>query len=88
MEPPECRDFMANLAEMPLKKCNALVGCSENAEWYVDFHGCEGVCTCGEHKDIWVYEINSVLSDRGEVHCPGCDRVFTILPRIMNWRKI
>jgi hypothetical protein len=84
----ECREYMAQTAEIPLKKCDALLGCSKPAEWYVDFHGCEGVCACDEHKAIWVYEINSTISDQGEIPCLGCNHSFTTLPRIMNWRPI
>jgi hypothetical protein len=88
MAPTECRDFMANLAEMPLKRCDVLLGCGRYAEWYVDFHGCEAVCTCDEHKETWVYEINAALAAQGEVPCLGCNTLFTTLPRIMSWRRM
>lgn len=88
MEPQECRDFMAKIAEAPAKRCDALLGCDKSAEWYVNFHGCENVCTCDEHREIWVNEIHTALVDQGQIPCVGCGKSFTSLSKVMTWRRI
>jgi hypothetical protein len=82
-----CREFLAQLAKAPVKKCDALVGCENEAQFWVDFHGCYSCCICDEHLKAWVLEVNSAIS-QGGAFCDECRIVFSLLPRTMSWRLI
>lgn len=73
---------------MPLKTCDATVGCEEVVSTYVDFHGCDSAAVCDEHLHVWVFEINHALSTQGEVPCTDCGQSFTVLGSIMKVRNI
>ncbi len=82
-----CRAWLAHLAGMPVKKCDALVGCDNDAQFWVDFHGCYSCCICDEHLKSWVFEVNAAIA-QGGAFCDECRIVYTALPRVMSWRLI
>lgn len=84
----EMRGIMASIAQIPMKTCDALIGCSMPAVWWVDFHGCDGEAACDQHKKDWVWEVVSALGQQGVVPCPDCNQSFSNMGDIMTWRVI
>jgi hypothetical protein len=82
-----CREFLIKLGQAPVKKCDALVGCENTAQFWVDFHGCYSCCICDEHLKTWIFEVNNAIS-QGGAFCDECRIVFSALPRVMSWRIV
>lgn len=82
-----CRAWLAHLGNMPVKMCDALVGCENTAQFWVDFHGCYSCCICDEHLKQWVLDVNAAIGNGG-AFCDECRIVFRALPRVMSWRII
>jgi hypothetical protein len=83
----EMRDYIAELAEMPLKTCDAFIGCDEPAEYFINFHGCDSLTLCKEHKEALVYDTNAQMAAGGKT-CHVCGNFFNIVPTLMKWNLI
>lgn len=82
-----CNEYMANLADMPLKSCDATVGCKETVEYWAWFHGCDSLAICKRHLESVVYEVNTNIA-RGASSCNTCGKPYGYLGAVMKWRVI
>ena len=84
----ECRDFLAEIAEMPLLECNASDACDNTAQWAVTFHGCTWFVTCDVHRHLWSGGIEQAIESNGYIICEVCAVHLFTLAATMQWRAI
>lgn len=66
-------------------KCAALVGCEEQAQFWVNFHNCDDMLICEQHLNQW---LGWVEETEAPYWCWDCRKTFDSVPRFLEWRFV